>query len=345
MMQSERYKESNQFPRVAPTTQALLDSALVWDNHACMPLRPDDETFLPELERFKRAGVNVVCLNVGFDAVPWENTIRMLAHFRSWIRAHPESLLLVETAADVARAQAEDRLGVCFDIEGGLALNGQISLVELYYKLGVRWMLLAYNRNNALGGGCQEEDHGLTDFGKAVLDEMARVGVVTCCSHTGLRTSLEIMERSPAPVIFSHSNPSAVWQHKRNIPDDAIRACAATNGVVGITGIGAFLGRNDARTETVVRHIDHVVQLVGARHVGFGFDYVFDRDELDAFVANNPQIFPPEQGLAGQQNFVEPEQIPSIVEALLHLGYSDADVRAIAGGNHLRVAQQVWKQD
>lgn len=316
---------------------------LVWDNHACMPLRPDDESFLPQLERYRRAGVTVVCLNVGFDAVPWENTLRMLGLFRSWVRQHSDRYLLVESTADVARARAENKLGVFFDIEGGSALNGQLSLVGLYYDLGVRWMLLAYNRNNALGGGCMDEDAGLTDFGRAVIDEMARVGMVVCCSHTGLRTSLEIMEHSTNPVIFSHSNPLAVWQHKRNIPDEAIRACAATDGVVGITGIGAFLGRNDARTETVVRHIDYVVQFVGARHVGFGTDYVFDRAELEAFVADHPEVFPPDSGLAGPQNFVEPEQIPQIMEALLRRGYSDADVRAIAGGNHLRVAERVWK--
>jgi membrane dipeptidase len=316
---------------------------LVWDNHACMPLRPEDESFLPQLDRYSRAGVNVVCLNVGFDAVPWQNTVRMLAQFRSFIRMHADKYLLVETTADVRRARDEKKLGVFFDIEGGCALDGQLSLVELYYDLGVRWMLLAYNRNNALAGGCMDEDTGLTDFGRAVLDEMARVGMVTCCSHTGLKTTLDVMAYSKNPVIFSHSNPLGVWEHKRNISDEAIRACAATDGVVGITGIGVFLGRNDASTDTVVRHVDYVVQLVGARHVGFGFDYVFDTEELNAFVRNNPLIFPPEQGLGGEQNFVAPEQIPEIAEALLRLGYSDADLAAILGGNHLRVAERVWK--
>jgi membrane dipeptidase len=295
----------------------LLRDSLVWDNHGCMPLRPDDEDFLPQLARYHRAGTDVVSLNVGFDAVPWDNTVRMLAHFRHWVRRHAADYILVETVGDVMRAKAEHKLGITFDIEGGCSLTEQLSMVELYYDLGVRWMLMAYNLNNALGGGCQDDDHGLTAFGRLVLEEMARVGMVACCTHTGWRTTMDVMERSTNPVIFSHSNPLGVWQHKRNIRDDVIKACAATDGVVGINGIGLFLGANDARTETVVRHIDYVANLVGPEHVGLGFDYVFDRAELDEYLAKNPHIFPPSEGYGVLQ--------------------------AILGGNHLRVAQRVWK--
>jgi membrane dipeptidase len=328
---------------LGPTTVRLLQEAVIWDNHGCMPLRADDEIFLPMLDRYRTAGVNIVSLNVGFDVVPWENTVRVLAHFRHWVRRHTDDYLLVETVADVRRAKREGKLGVTFDIEGGCALDGQLSMVALYHELGVRWMLIAYNRNNALGGGCQDDDQGLTPFGRQVVDEMARVGMVTCCSHTGFRTTMDVIACAGNPVIMSHSNPSAVWPHKRNIGDEAIRACAATGGVVGINGIGVFLGRNDARTETAVRHIDYVASLVGVEHVGFGLDFVFDRAELDAFIANDPQTFPPEEGYGVRQEFVEPEQLPQIVDALQRMGYSDDDLRAIAGGNHLRVAEQVWK--
>jgi len=172
---------------------------------------------------------------------------------------------------------------------------------------------------------------------------MARVGMVACCSHTGYRTTMDVMEYSSNPVIFSHSNPLGVWQHKRNIRDDVIKACAATDGVVGINGIGVFLGKNDTRTETMVRHIDYVAQLVGAEHVGIGIDYVFDRAELDEFLAKNPQIFPASEGYGEQMNVVEPEQLAAVTDELLAKGYSDDDVRAVVGGNHLRVAQRVWK--
>jgi membrane dipeptidase len=324
-------------------TEALLRDALVWDDHGCMPLRPNDTSFLPQLARYAQAGFNIVSLNVGFDAVPWENTVRMLAQFRHWVRQHPGEYLLIESVDDVLRAQAQGKLGVTFDIEGGCALVDQLSMVELYYELGVRWMLIAYNRNNALGGGCQDDDHGLTAFGRQVLDEMARVGMIVCCSHTGWRTTMDVMSYSKNPVIFSHSNPQSMWSHKRNIRDDVIKACAGTGGVVGINGIGSFLGQNDTRTETLVRHIDYVVNLVGARHVGLGFDYVFDRAELDEYLINHPEMFPPSEGYSVGMSMVEPEQLADVVEQLVRMGYSDEDMHGILGGNHLRVARRVWK--
>ncbi|MBL8266549.1 dipeptidase [Steroidobacter sp.] len=321
----------------------LLADALVWDNHGCMPLRPEDDRFLPQLQRYRQSGVNVVTLNVGFDGVPWQTNFAMLEAFRAWIKARPAEYLQIETVADIERARHSDRLGIAFDIEGGSALDSDLSRVETYYRLGVRWMLIAYNQDNALGGGCQDADRGLTEFGRQVLAEMERVGMVVCCSHTGARTSLEVLERATRPVIFSHSNPLGVWQHKRNISDAQIQACARTGGVVGINGIGAFLGKNDTSTETFVRHIDYVVQLVGPAHVGLALDYVFDSQELDDFLNANPHLFPPEEGYSGSIDMVEPERIPRIVDALLALGYSDEHLQMILGGNHLRVAQQVWK--
>jgi membrane dipeptidase len=320
--------------------RGALSGTLVWDNHGCMPLRPADERFLPQLERYRRSGMRIVGLNVGFDAVPWEQTVQMLAAFRHWLRRHPRRYRLAETAADLS--SKDRRLAVFFDIEGGSALNGQLSLVELYRDLGVRWMSMAYNRNNLLGGGCQDTDKGLTKFGRAVVTEMERVGMTVCCSHTGHRTTMDVMRHATRPVIFSHSNPLALWKHKRNIRDEAIRACAATGGVVGINGIGTFLGENDNRSVTFARHVDHVVQQVGIDHVGIGLDYVFDMQELDDYIAAHPEIFPPEQGYAKGLRLVAPEQLPEIAAELFRLGYRTGDVRKVLGGNFLRVAKTCW---
>jgi len=322
--------------------RTLLERSLVWDNHGCMPLRPGDESFLPQLSRYAKAGVDVVGLNVGFDGVSWERTVPMLAGFRHWIRAHSRRYVMVETVSDVRRARRQGRLGVFFDIEGGSALNGQLSMVELYRDLGVRWMLIAYNKNNLLGGGCQDDDRGLTKFGRQVVTEMERVGMTVCCSHTGYRTTMDVMRRATKPVIFSHSNPLGVWSHKRNIRDEAIRACAATGGVVGINGIGHFLGPNDNRPETLVAHVDYVVQLVGPEHVGLGLDFVFDTAELDDFLRSNPQLFPPEQLYEEGVRMVAPESIGPITAGLLDRGYKVADVRKILGGNFMRVAEATW---
>lgn len=317
---------------------------LVWDNHGCMPLSPLDESFLPQLARYRDSGVDVAMLNIGYGEQSVEQHLRMIAQFRRWISMRPDEYVLIRTVADIDQAKREGKLAVGFDIEGARGIGDQISLIQLYYDLGVRWMLMAYNRRNLVGSGCHdEEDTGLTAFGRQVLDEMARVGMVACCTHTGPRTTLEVMEYSTQPVLFSHSNPRALWDHQRNISDEAIRACAATGGVIGINGVGIFLGNNDIRTETVVRHIDHVVSLVGADHVGFGFDYVFDMGELLDAMKTMSHTFPTGKGYDTVPEFVPPEQIAEIIEALLRLGYAETDMAKIAGGNLRRVAEAVWK--
>jgi len=327
--------------------QALLGSTLVWDNHGCMPVaRPHDSSFLPQLQRYRAVGVDVAMLNVGFGDQGIEDHLRTLASMRHWLLAHPEDYVLIDSAGDIDRARASGRLAVGFDIEGANAIGDQLSLIETYHALGVRWMLLAYNRNNRVGGGCQDEDGGLTAFGRQVIAEMERVGLQLCLSHTGHRTARDALAIATRPVIFSHSNPSAVHPHPRNIPDDLIRACAVAGGVIGINGVGDFLGRvdgqGDIRSATYARHVDHVVQLVGPRHVSIALDYVFDMGEMEEYLAKMKHNFPPELGYTAVPAFVAPEQLPEIVQTLLGWGYRDDDLRDILGGNLMRLARTVW---
>jgi membrane dipeptidase len=319
-----------------------LRDAIVWDNHSCMPLRPDDR-FLPQLERCRRAGQNVVSLNVGFDLTDFQSNIRVLAHFRAWVRRHPAEYLLAATVSDILEAKRTGRLAVLFDLEGTVALGNQLSMIGFFYDLGVRWMSMAYNRNNSVAGGCQDEDGGLTPFGREVLDEMVRVGMVPCCSHTGWKSVRDVLGHVDGPVIFSHSNAYAVHPHPRNIPDELIKACAATGGVVGINGIGRFLGDNDNRTETWFRHLDHMVQLVGPDHVGVALDYVFDVEQLKAHFKERPDLFPPEKGYLAPSPTIEPERLPLLVQSMVDHGYPAEAIKKIVGGNHLRVAMAVWK--
>jgi membrane dipeptidase len=324
---------------------ALLRDALVWDNHACLPLFPGDERFLPDLERYRRTGINVVGINIGFGEQSVEQHVRMLAHFRWWLEQRSSEFLIVNSVDDIMRAKESGQLAVFFDIEGANAIADQLSLIKLYYDLGVRWMLMAYNLNNRVGGGCLDQDTGLTVYGREVVSEMNRVGMVPCCTHCGKRTALDVIAHSTTPVIFSHSNPRALWDHPRNIDDDVIRACAQKGGVIGINGIGQFLGRNDTRSETVARHIDHVVRLVGADHVAIGLDYVFDQEELQSYVKANPGMFGDDARSLAETGCpcVAPEQLPQIVAALADLGHSDSDLRKILGLNLLRVARAIWK--
>jgi membrane dipeptidase len=322
----------------------LLKDSLVWDNHGCMPVsRPHDNTFLPQLQRYRAAGVDAVMLNVGFGDMNIEAHIRTIASMRHWLKSQPNDYVLLETADDVDFARATGRLAVGFDIEGANAIADQPSLVQLYYDLGVRWMLLAYNKNNRVGGGCQDIDTGLTQFGRQVVAEMERVGMLVCCSHTGYKTSRDVFEIATKPVIFSHSNASALHAHPRNIPDDLIRACAATGGVVGINGIGQFLGLEANTSEAFARHVDHVVQQVGPEHVAIGLDYVFDMQELNEFILKMRSTFPEELGYEQPPRLIAPEKLKEVIELLLNWGYQPEHIKALLGGNLMRLARTVWK--
>lgn len=323
--------------------RCLIDATPVWDHHACMPLRPLDPSFLPQLARHKAAGFDAVTVNVGFGEQGPAEHLRMLAAMRHWLLARPHEYLLLLEADDIERARSTDRLAVGFDIEGANAIGDQLSLIQLYHDLGVRWMLMAYNVPNRVGGGCQADDGGLTAFGRSVLAEMERVGMQVCVSHTGHRTARDVLDTATRPVIFSHSNCAAVHAHPRNIPDDLIRACAATGGVVGINGVGIFLGRNDISSQAYARHVDHVVQLVGSAHVSVALDYVFDIDELEEHLAQMRATFPPDLGYELGARFLPPEQIEEIVATLQGWGYRDDDLKALLGGNLLRLARNVWK--
>ena len=192
---------------------------------------------------------------------------------------------------------------------------------------------------------------GLSEFGRQIIDEMKRVGIVACCTHTGYKTARDVLEYSQNPVIFSHSNPRALVDHQRNIPDELMKACAGTGGVVGINGIGLFLGEELANPETMVRHIDYAVQLIGASHVSVGLDFSVDSSTLnldltkpsDKLPQHFDKYFPPGNGYESGVTIVQPEQIPRITEGLMKLNYSEADIRCILGENLLRIARKVWR--
>ena len=132
-------------------------------------------------------------------------------------------------------------------------------------------MLLCYNTRNSVGDGCTEGcDAGISQFGKMLIEKMNEVGMLIDCSHTGYRTSMDTMEVSNEPVIFSHSNVYSIASHPRNLKDDQIKACAATNGLIGINGASLLLGEFDTSSEKLSQHIDYICECVGPSYVGLG---------------------------------------------------------------------------
>lgn len=318
--------------------QKIHDQSLIWDAHACFPLKPNAD--LSELKRYKDSGVNFVSLNIGMDMDPFENIIQVLACYRKHIAAHPGDFVLALAVDDILKAKGSGKLAIAFDLEGSEPLSGNLNLISFYYDLGVRQMLLAYNRDNRASGGCMEGKIGLTDFGKKVIREMNHVGMIVDVSHMGYLATMEAFDTSMAPVIFSHSNPTGLRKHARNISDEQIKACAKTGGVIGINGIGDFLGGTSS--EIMVENIEYVTNLVGPEHVGIGLDYVVDKQELADYIEGHPEVFPSDK-FNEYLAFVEPEQFPDFTELLYKKGYSEQTIKGILGGNFLRVAEKVWK--
>jgi len=313
---------------------------LLWDQHCCLPLLPT--TDVSPLLRFREIGASFVSVNVGYAPNDADSTLAILESFRRQLTAD-ERFLLAGSADDVEAAHGDGRLAVAFDLEDANPLEGRLELVERYRQLGVRTLVPAYNYRNAAGSGCMDtQDEGLTAYGRAMVRETNRVGMVADGSHSSIRTGLDLCEVSTRPVIYSHTCMRSVWDHERNITDEQARACAATGGVIGITGVGIFLGPNDTSIDALIRHIDYAVELVGPEHVGIGTDYPFDLTDFNREFAENAELFPESYRRWGPIRFVEPEALSPLAAALATRGYPAEAINSILGGNFMRVARHAW---
>ena len=324
---------------------ALYASALVWDQ--TFPATPHCGTWPSHarmLQRMRACGYAAVSITVAYDPDDSMEAIRRIGRWRRFVAEHSDRYTLLASADDAERAKAAGKLALGFHFQGTTPFERDLGLVEVFHALGVRHALLAYNQRNHAGGGCHEaSDAGLSRFGKALVREMQRAGILVDCSHTGRRTALDALEIASAPVIFSHSNAAALHAHRQSIDDDLARACAATGGVVGVNGIGIFLGNNDASTDALFRHVDHWAERLGARHVGVGLDAISDRAAMAASVAQDSSRWPPDQLYRLDTLAIcPPEQLLALCERMRRAGYRNDDVRAILGGNWQRLARECW---
>jgi membrane dipeptidase len=329
----------------AARAHALHDDALVWDAHACLPLHADAD--LGVLRRHIAAGSDFVSVNVGMDMNPLEQVMTVIASFRAQIRARPDLFVAVDTTADVERARATGRLAVAFDLEGAVPLCQRPEMVTLFRDLGVRQIHLAYNRNNPIGGGCYDDDVPLSRLGRRMVEAIHAAGVLMDCSHTGYRTSLDIMGLGGGPVVFTHANPRALKHDLRNVTDEQIDACVATGGVVCVNGVGRFLTDPRGGTPAILDCVDHLADRHGTGVIGIGLDYSYPANGLidDPPGLDRAFWWPPAHGYGGGLAAIRiaaPEQLPEITEGLLRRGYDEAAVRAILGLNMLAVARRVW---
>ena len=299
-------------------------------------------------------GVTACAPTVGSTA-PAEETLRNLGSWHRLIGARKD-LTLIELAEQIPAAKQVGKLGLIFHFQGADPIENDLNLVEAYRALGVRMVQLTYNIRNRVGDGCEEaSDAGLSRFGHDLVGRLNENRIIVDGSHTGARTTLEAIDASTRPFVFSHANAHAVHACSRNITNAQIKAAAATGGVIGINGFPAFVGASPRPgMDDFLRHLDHVVELVGIDHAALGIDYYEGMEQVasaeDAQKMYREQLAmrrwraevyppPPHHYPAGMET---PRTLPNLTAGLLAHGYSAAEVRKVLGENWLRVMRAVW---
>ncbi|MBI4279588.1 MAG: membrane dipeptidase [Armatimonadetes bacterium] len=328
-------------PVSASDARRLHREAIVVD--AAVTLLDDPHRLAAQLPEAGEAGLTVALITVGSQD-DLANTVRNIASWHPALEQHGDRIRLATRAKDIDDAKAEGRCAIVFHFQNTRPFEGDTRLVRVFKDLGVRVVGLTYNERNLVGDGCTEPtDVGLSEFGRELIRELNRHGVLVDLSHVGDRTSREAIEASDAPVVFTHSNARSVCHHPRNIPDEHITLVAKKGGMVGINVFPAFVKRDGPTLENVLDHVDHVVRLAGVDHVGFGLDLNTGGSvEMFYRLKFKPEFYPlpPWKFPEGISRLSE---WPNLTEGLLRRGYGRDDVLKILGGNFLRVVRRVWQ--
>ncbi len=289
-------------------------------------------------------------------------TLLQIDAVRRMIAAYPNDLELAGSADDVVRIHRQGKIASMIGVEGGRQIGGSLAALRQYYNLGARYMTLTHNQTTEWADSATDEPKygGLNDFGRTVVREMNRIGMLVDLSHVSPDTMKDAIEASRAPVIFSHSSARAIGGHPRNVPDDVLRLLPANGGVVMVNFVPSFLSdaawnrgadrsAEEARLKSlhreskaaveaglktwdaahpppavtvadVANHIEHVARIAGHDHVGIGGDF----DGIDATPRDMTGV----------------EDYPNLFAELIRRGWSDADLARLAGGNILRVMRR-----
>jgi len=253
-------------------------------------------------------------------------------------------LMLCRSFADILRAQAESQIGFILTMEGAEPLDHDAYLLQIFYQLGLRMLSLTHARTNAAASGgifaaTGSPSDGLSPFGRELVTECDRLGILLDLAHINAAGFEEICARAKRPVIVSHTNVRRFYDVERNISDDQIKMIGARGGVIGINAILVSAKKEEATLDRYIDHIEHVANLIGTDGVGIGFDFceflwrqmpVAEREELEAKLTS-PHF------LTELSNH---SQARNVTRKLIERGFKDEDITKILRGNWLRVLSQ-----
>jgi membrane dipeptidase len=284
-----------------------------------------------DLPRLKEGGVDAqvfACWVGGTKAVePMKHFLVMADHFYQQLAKNPDSVMPATTAQDIRQAKQSGKVAAILGMEGAEPLEGELGALRLFYRLGLRVVTLVWGGRNKLGDavfGDSRANSGLTDFGVEVVKEMNRLGMVIDVSHLNAKGVEDVLEISSMPIIASHSNARAVFDHVRNLTDDQIKAIAAKGGLIHSVFTFLHTDRTKGSLDDVLNHMEHIMKLVGPEHLGIGSD-------LDG-IQNAPI------------DLEDTSKMMNITRGLVARGYSIGAIRQILGENFLRVFAHITRE-
>ncbi|WP_221793989.1 dipeptidase [Oceanobacter mangrovi] len=280
----------------------------------------------------------------------WEDfqkTVDNIVEMNNLIEANSDLVMKVKTTADILKAKELGKTGIMMGFQNSYAFEDQLGYVQVFKDLGVGVVQMCYNTQNLVGTGCYERDGGLSDYGREVVAEMNRVGIMCDLSHVGSKTSEEVILESKKPVCYSHCLPSGLKAHPRNKSDEELKFIADHGGFVGVTMFAPFLKNGiDSTIDDYAEAIEYIVNICGVDNVGIGTDFTqghghdfFEWLTHDKGYARRLTNFGKIVNPAGIRTVGE---FPNLTETLLKRGFNATDVAKIMGGNWVRVLKDVW---
>ncbi len=297
-------------------------------------------------EDMRRGGLTAANCTVSV----WEGftqTVSNIADMKKLIRENVQHVSLVRTTADIRAAKDNNKTGIILGFQNAHAFEDNLGYIEAFADMGVKIAQICYNTQNLVGTGCYERDGGLSGFGREVIAEMNRVGMMVDLSHVGGMTSEEAILASTKPVCYSHCLPSGLKQHPRNKSDEQLRFIADRGGFIGVTMFPPFLKRGIEATVTdYVEAIDYVINLAGEDCVGIGTDFTqgYDKGFFDWITHDKGRYrqlteFGTIQNPVGIRTIGE---FPNLTEAMVKARWSESRIRKVMGENWVRTFKEVW---